>query len=178
MIYAQITNNKIVNTIALDDISLLPLFSTDQSGNPYDKVVQIDNIVPQPGIGWTFDNVNWSPPPPAVTQQDTVDMYMTLVQNAIAFGNALIVRFATQNVMAGITQAGKTQAVLAYSSSLYTYLSTGSLYVALAEIETMIADTSDAKTALSPFITNAVLYTYLNQIQLYLGLTVTPNPGP
>jgi len=178
MIYAQITNNKIVNTIMLDDASLLPLFSTDQNGNPYDSVVQIDNIVPQPGIGWTFNNVNWSPPPAPPAAQSTVDIYTTLVQNAITFGQALIVRFATQNVMAGITQAGKTQAVLAYSSDLYTYLSTGSLYVALAEIETMIADTSDAKAALAPFISNAVLYTYLNQIQLYLGLTVTPNPGP
>lgn len=178
MIYAQMRGNKIVNTIMLDDPSLLPLFSVDQSGVPYDSVVQIDNIVPQPGIGWTFDNVNWNPPPAAIVAQATVDIYTTLVQNAITFGQALIVQFATQNVMAGITQAGKTQAVLAYSSNLYTYLTTGSLYVALAEVEIMIADTSDAKIALAPFVSNAVLYTYLNQIQLYLGIPVTPNPGP
>ena len=178
MIYAQILNNKIVNTIMLDDASLLPLFSADQNGNPYDSVVQIDTLSPQPGIGWTFNNVNWCPPPQAASAQATVDIYTQLVQNAITFGQALIVQFATQNVMAGITQAGKTQAVLTYSSDLYTYLTTGSLYVALSEIETMIADTSDEKVALAPFISNAILYGYLNQIQLYLGVPVTPNPGP
>jgi hypothetical protein len=178
MVYAQITNNKIINIIELHDASLLSLFQTDQNGNPYDSVIQIDLMNPQPGIGWTFDNVNWNNPNTPAPAENTVEIYTTLVQNAITFGNALIVQFATQNVMAGITQAGQTQAVLAYAGLLYTYLSTGSLYVAIAEIETMIADTSSTKTALAPFITNNVLYSYLNQIQGYLGLPITPNPGP
>ena len=178
MIYAQIRNNKIVNTIMLDDSTLIPLFSVDTSGVPYDSVLQIDNLQPMPGVNWTFDNVNWNPPNAQVLTQATIDVYTQLVQNAITFGQALILQFATRNVMAGITQAGQTQNVLNYSSDLYTYLTTGSLYVALAEIETMIADTSSTKTSLAPFITNDILYGYLNQLQIYLGLTVTPNPGP
>lgn len=177
MIYAQIRNGVIVNTIDLKDESLLSLFETDQNGTPYDLIEQVDSIVPQPGIGWTFDNVNWNPPV-VIVPQTTVEMYTALVQNAITFGQSLTVQFATQNVMAGITQAGQTLAVLNYAANLYTYLSTGSLYVALAELETMIADTSSTKTALAPFITNDILYAYMNQIQGYLGMPLTPNPGP
>jgi hypothetical protein len=62
MIYAQITNNTIMNTIILHDVSLLPFFQTDPNGNPYDSVIQIDNIYPQPGINWWFDNILWNPP--------------------------------------------------------------------------------------------------------------------
>lgn len=178
MVYAQITNNIILNTIELSDVLLLPLFQSDQNGNPYDSVIQIDNIVPQPGIGWEFDNVNWNPPVVPPPAESAIQIYTAMVQEAIAFGQSLTVQFATQNVMAGITQAGQTQAVLNYTSNLYTYLATGSLYVAIAEIESMIADTSSTKTALAPFVTNDILYVYLNQIQGYLGIPLTPNPGP
>jgi hypothetical protein len=178
MIYAQITNKIIINTIVLDDASLVSLFETDQNGNPYDSVIQIDNIVPQPGIGWTFDNISWNAPSTAPQAQTPTQIYTTLVQNAIAFGQSLTVQFATQNIMAGITQAGQTQNVLNYTTDLYMYLNTGSLYVAISEIETMIADTSSTKTSLAPFVTNNILYTYLNQIQGYLGLPLTSNPGP
>ena len=178
MVYAQIKNNTVVNTIVLDDASLLPLFQADQNGNPYDSVIQIDNITPQPAIGWWFDNVNWNPPVVAPPAQALVDIYTAIVQSAITFGNAIIVQFATQNVMAGITQANKTQAMLDYSSNLLTCLSSGSLYAAIAEINVMIADTSTDKANLSPFITNDILYAYMNQIQGYLKLPLTPNPGP
>ena len=178
MIYAQITNNIIVNTIVLDDASLLSLFSADQNGNPYDSVIQIDNMSPQPAINWWFDNVNWNPPVVAAPTQALIDIYTAIVQSAITFGNTIILQFATQNVMAGITQADKTQAMLDYSSNLLTCLSSGSLYAAIAEIVIMIADTSDAKVNLSPFVTNDILYAYMNQIQGYLKVPLTPNPGP
>lgn len=177
MIFAQITNNIIVNTIMLDDISLLPLFQNDPNGNPYDLILQIDNITPQPGVGWTFNSINYNAPPAAPVTLTTIEIYTSLVQAAIDFGNALILQFTTQNVMAGITRSGKTLALLNYCSNLYIYLSTGSLYVAISEIQTMIADTSDTKAALVPFITNDVLYVYLNELQGYLNIPLTPNPG-
>ena len=77
----------------------------------------------------------------------------------------------------GITQAGQTLPVMNYMAQLTLCLSTGSLYEALTQIGTMIADTSSTKTSLSPFVTNDILYTYLNLIQTYLGLTLTLNPG-
>ena len=178
MIYAQIRNNTVINTLELEDSSLIYLFQNDHNGVPYDSLQLLDNMYPQPGIGWTFDNIVWNAPDAVVTNQSAIQIYTTLVTNAVAFGQSLTIQFATQNVMAGITQAGQTQAVLTYAANLYTYLSTGSLYVAISEIETMIADTSSTKTALSPFITNDILYVYLNQIEGYLGIPLTANPGP
>lgn len=166
-----------MNTFQLDDVSLLYLFQSDPNGQPYDSVVQIDTIIPQPGIGWWFDNVNWNAPDVPMPQT-AIEEYTALVQAAMDFGQALTVQYATQNVMAGITQAGQTQAVLTYTTNLYNYLSTGSLYVAISELENMIADTSETKAALAPFVTNDILYTYLNQIQGYLDIPLTVNPGP
>jgi hypothetical protein len=55
MIYAQIKNNLITNTIQIDDITLLPLFTVT-----CDACIQIDNITPQPGIGWSYDGSNFT----------------------------------------------------------------------------------------------------------------------
>lgn len=99
------------------------------------------------------------------------------ISAAATFGNQLIFQFAANNVLTGITQAGKTIPVALYLQTLGYYLRSGSLYAAITEIQNLIADTSDAKAALSPFITNAILYNYMNQIQVYLNAPVTPNPG-
>lgn len=176
MVFAQIKDGIVQNTITINDISLLGLFQNDPNGNPYDLILQVDNKTPQPGIGWTFDNVNWSPPKLPSESKTTLEIYTGLVQAAINFGNTIIVQFATQNVMSGITQAGKTLPLLGYCSNLYLYLSSGSLYVAISELQRMIDDTSDDKAELAPFITNSILYSYMNKIQSYLGISLTPNP--
>lgn len=59
MIYAQITDNVIQNTIVLDDSGLLSLFTQG-----FDMCMRIDNLDPQPGIGWSYDGRNFNPPPP------------------------------------------------------------------------------------------------------------------
>lgn len=63
MIFAQIDNQLIQNTLLLNDESLLSLFLNDSNGQPYDYVLRIDMIYPQPGIGWTFDGIQFYPPP-------------------------------------------------------------------------------------------------------------------
>lgn len=65
MVFAQILNGVIVNTIVLNDPSLLGLFSQS-----YDSVLQVDATYPQPGIGWTFDGIQFSPPPQSTSQDD------------------------------------------------------------------------------------------------------------
>ena len=106
----------------------------------------------------------------------------TLVSNAMTqgmqFGQSLVVQYAAQNVLAGITQAGQTIAVATYLQPLGYLLNSGSLYGAITEINNLIADTSTTKTNLAPFVTNNILYSYLNQIQAWLGLPLTANPGP
>lgn len=123
---------------------------------------------------WDSQMAIYSYEPPSITPAQIVS---SAIQNAQQFGEQLMVQYATQNVLQGITQAGKTQAVANYLVNVSYYLDSGSLYAAINEINTLIADTSSTKTGLSPFITNNILYTYLNLIQTYLCLPTTTNPG-
>jgi len=63
MIYAQIKNGFIMNIIYLLDTDILSLFYTDPLTNDiFDYVIRIDNLDPQPCIGWTYDGENFYPP--------------------------------------------------------------------------------------------------------------------
>lgn len=63
MVFAQIKNGVVKNTLVLNDASLLNLFLCDPvTGVPYDSILQIDQIYPRPGIGWTFDQIVFASP--------------------------------------------------------------------------------------------------------------------
>lgn len=63
MIFAQLKDGVVVNTIIITDVSMLPFFQADpMTGDPYDILLQVDATYPQPGIGWTFDGITFSPP--------------------------------------------------------------------------------------------------------------------
>lgn len=63
MIFAQIKDNVIINTIVLEDYSLLKYFKNDPiTGEPFDWIAQVDATYPQPGVGWAFDGVKFNPP--------------------------------------------------------------------------------------------------------------------
>lgn len=103
------------------------------------------------------------------------------IQNSIAlamdFGNDLILQFGAENVLLGISaQPAQSIALSNYLSSLLNLLSSGSLYGAIDQINIYIADTSDDKANLSPYVTNTILYKYLNIIQAWLNISQTPNP--
>lgn len=51
MIYAQITNGVVLNTISLDDPGLIPVFKEG-----YDYILPIGALIPQPEISWTYDS--------------------------------------------------------------------------------------------------------------------------
>lgn len=75
MIYAQIKDGVVVNTIVLEDDDLLPLFQTNLiTGDTYDHVLLIQHLYPRPGIGWTFDDIQFFPPQqsedPVVEEED------------------------------------------------------------------------------------------------------------
>jgi hypothetical protein len=164
MIYAQISGGIIQNTIVLEDSNLESLFSQG-----FDSLIQIDNITPQPGIGWSYNGTTFSPP--AINAQALAEQSVT---NAVNFGQALITQFAAANSVAGIeNSSGATLAVLSYTADLSQCLFTGSLLAALSMMEEMLIDSSSAKTACSPYITNAIITSYMNQIQSYLGLPLT-----
>lgn len=68
MIFAQIENGMIQNTIIVKDESSLDLFQNDPiSGNPYDFIIRVDTMYPQPGIGWSFDGIMFTSPVQTVT---------------------------------------------------------------------------------------------------------------
>jgi len=159
---ALIQNNLVVNII-----QNCTAYITNNSSN-YQYIINITGASTQPQVGWSFNGTSFIP---------SAAYYQSLVSEAMAFGNQLILQFAAQNIAAGITQTGQTLNVINYTTNLSASLSSGSLYVALVQIETMIADTSSTKISLSPFITNDILYSFLNQIQTWLEIPLTPNPG-
>ncbi len=90
------------------------------------------------------------------------------------FGQSIINQFAASNYLNGIS--GTTElAVLAYCQALAFALWTGSLYAALNIMTGMLADSSPNKAACSPFVTNAIIISYMNQIQSFLGVPLTPS---
>lgn len=170
MLFAQINNNIVQNVIVLNDSSISSMFSAG-----YQYFVQVDQLVPQPEIGWTYDGTNFFAPMP--TGPTPLQVAIASVEAAVEFGQNLINQFAAQNALAGITPSGKTGPVLSYTMNLSQCLYTGSLYAAISVLEGMLVDTSSAKNACSPFITNDIIYTYLNSIQTYLEIPLTPNPN-
>jgi hypothetical protein len=87
------------------------------------------------------------------------------IAQAIKFGNDCTIKFATENVLLGITQANMTNTVRRVLSQVLGALSTGSLYDAIYEIRQIPAEDKD-----EVFITDARLLTYINDIEDYLGI--------
>jgi hypothetical protein len=172
LIYAQITNNIIVNTVELNDPTLVPVFLQG-----YDSLVEITSISPMPAIGWYYDlssDTFW----PTVSGYNYSNIlsapqepgYQYAVSLNVSFGNQLITQISADAAVAGVYQATQTAAFLSYLSQLYLFLQTGFLLDANDEFTTLIADTSTAKTNLSPFVTNTLLTAYQTQLQSWLGI--------
>jgi len=149
------------------------------------QVIELGNDTTLPGDGWVLMTAEALDAAKAANQSDYNTWAAThyavsptvavgkMVDNAIIFGNSLINSIAVTNILAGITQTGKTKLFVDFCFSLAVYLKTGSLYAAIVEIDLMIADTSDLKASLSPFLTNTNLQSAKNKIQAYLGLALT-----
>jgi hypothetical protein len=90
------------------------------------------------------------------------------LKESITFGSNLIFQAVVENITLGITQAGKTQAVSDYCAKLQVYVTTGSLYAAMDEIDALIAAGIPAN--LSPFITIVRLNAYKSKILAFLTL--------
>lgn len=99
-----------------------------------------------------------------LTQAEEVRM---VVSGAIAFGNELIVDFAAENVLMGITQAGKTKDVADYLSDLMRYAQTGSLYEVINEVDRLIA--AGLPVDLEPFVTLARMQNFRQRVVDYLA---------
>lgn len=89
------------------------------------------------------------------------------LENAMEFGHKLLLDFSTQNVLNGITQAGKTKEVLNYLINVKSAIDTGSLYVAVAEIDDLIL--AGVPVDLDPFINETILNTFKARIIAFLS---------
>ncbi len=103
----------------------------------------------------------------AHTTDDSIVYTQNLVQSAMEFGRSLMIDFAAENVRMGITQAGKTKAVLNYMISVKEAIDTGSLYTAMDEVDALILAT--VPQDLDPFITEARLLAFKQKILDWLS---------
>lgn len=92
---------------------------------------------------------------------------------SMTFCQGLMLQFMVENVQLGITQSGKAGLMIDYLHDVIHSFLSGSVYEAISQIDGFIADTSDAKANLAPFVTNDRLTTYKNKIQDYLGIPRT-----
>lgn len=169
----QLTNDNYGRSVTVETVDGEDVYTITNAGTGSSFSINFPTGTSLSNVYQTINAMGEAPPAPTLTQ-----VYTAVVVAAQNFGQQLATQYAVQNILLGITQSGKTQALIDYTNNLSQCLYTGSLYAALSAINVMIADISSAKTNLSPFITNDILYSYLNQIQSYLGIALTPNPGP
>lgn len=101
------------------------------------------------------------------TNPALADIVDAKIRQATAFGEGILKDFTIENVLLGITQAGKTRAVSDYCHKLSHYISTGSLYAAMEQVDVMINAGIDE--SLAPFVTEARLLTYKSKIAIFLA---------
>ena len=164
--YRQMTLALVMNNVVVSVVQNTSTFMSTQAMS-YQAVIDITLMNPQPTVGWLYNLDSTLSAPPAYPSPQ---YFQNIVTSAINFGTALIVQAAGQNISSGITQAGKTLAVMNYTVQLVVCLNTGSLYEAINQINVMLADTSDEKNNCAPFITNDKLTNTKYQIQNYLGI--------
>lgn len=153
MIYAQIKDGKIKNTITLDDSSLESIFSEG-----FDSLVRIDILSPVPGIGWNYDGSNFSAPSISNQNLSTQQIVENKISKAIVGFNQLMIEYAAHNVLLGITQAGKTQLIADTLLPVMQYGETGSMYAVIAALQAVTVTDE-----MAPFLTNAVITDLINK---------------
>lgn len=65
MIYAQILQGIVKNTIVVDEDTPMDLFAQN-----FDYFIRIDNLTPMPGISWSYDGAQFSAPAQGYEEDD------------------------------------------------------------------------------------------------------------
>lgn len=159
MIYAQIKDGKVKNTIVLEDNTLVSVFT-----DGFDSCVRVDNLSPVPGIAWNYDGSNFTVPSIPNQSLSTQQIVENKIAKAIDGFNQLMIEYAAHNVLSGITQAGKTQLIADTLLPVMQYGETGSLYAVIAALQAVTVTDE-----MSPFITNAVITDLINKAQSVLA---------
>jgi len=157
--YALVQDDKVVDIVDLTDDQV------PQYGLRYEALIDLSTYANNPQVGWVFNGLIVQPPPSAdpVTQ-----VAENILKPAIAFGQGLIIKFASENITMGITSSGKTLGVFQALQGVAALLQAGSLYAAITAINAVTIDGS-----LAPYLTTDRITTYRNYIQTYLGIPLT-----
>lgn len=102
-----------------------------------------------------------------LTQYELSQNVKNIVAGAMHFGNELMVEFAAENVMMGITQTGKTKAVADYLADATRYLISGSLYEVVNEVDRLLAE--GIPQELAPYVTVERMTGFKQKILGFLG---------
>ena len=153
-LYAKIQNGTVVN-VQLD-------MSTD-AFDPSFTWVDVTSVSPQPQIGWTYNGTTFTnPSPPAgPTELQTVEAD---VQTCIDGFNAIMVQYAAQNELAGITVAGKTTLIADALATVMQYGQCGSLSAAITALQAVTL-TSE----MAPFLTADIVTSLVAQANAVLA---------
>ena len=107
------------------------------------------------------ENIHLVPPDPPV---DVAKILMA----SIAFGDELILEFATENVLMGVEQLGMTNHVRKTMSEVISALKTGALSDAIYEARQIPDDKMD-----DTFITKPRLLIFINKCESFMGLELS-----
>ena len=102
-----------------------------------------------------------------VRQQENLEKQVkSKIIDAKRFGDDLITLFVTENVLMGITQAGKTKPVADYLQNVMRYIQTGSLHEVVNEVNSLI--NAGVPLDLNPFVSAERLDMFKQKIINYL----------
>lgn len=96
-----------------------------------------------------------------------LEVYERLVSDSIDFFNKLMINCAAQNVLDGITQAGKTKVVADYFADVMRYGQSGSLFEVINEINSKLSE--GVPSELNPFVTEEKLINLRSKTLEFLG---------
>lgn len=88
-----------------------------------------------------------------------------VVTAATQFGQGLMISFAAENVMLGITQDGKSGEILTKLQGILAAVQSGSLYEVITRVRSIPVEDYDIK-----YITHDRLLAFIHRIEDYLGL--------
>jgi len=152
--------NGVVQTIIFADSDFVTMLLNT---GKYDQIVPQSNYPNQlvnPGFilsGGVFA----APASPPVDPQIQVQLK---IQKAILGFNTIMVQYAAQNVLMGITQAGKTQLIADTLTNVLGYGQTGSLYCAITALQNI-----QLTPEMAPFLTSQVISNLVSQAQSLLA---------
>ena len=161
----SISNNIQAGVLSLDNLQKeisdagLPIESIAQNGDNFD-IIFSQSLTSQEEIELNALVSNH--------QGDPLFVVRNVIQDARNFFDDLLNNFAAENVLLGITQAGKTRDVADYLRDVMYYGQSGSLYEVLGVINQL--QQAGYPTDLEPFITEVRMTLFKSKIEGYLGL--------